>query len=177
MLVQHIKVKSVNVHQSNERIYALLNLNNDTGILLIQEPWYDTITTLHSDTDPLETPSWGALINNKWDLHISKRCNAETCKTIAYTRKSLGYAHATVKTTNVLNHLLSTQNSIILDTKEDDHMSLRIINFYQVVLKNGGHNLQPLLDYNMDDSTLTLLIGDFNTHSRRWSLPDKKESS
>jgi len=29
----------------------------------------------------------------------------------------------------------------------------------------------------MDDSTPTLLIGDFNTHSRRWSLPDKKESS
>jgi len=176
MLVQHIKVKSVNVHQSNERIHTLLNLD-DTDILLIQEPWYSTIATLRSDTDPLGTPSRGAPINNKWDLHVPKTRNAKTCKTIAYTRKSLSYTHATVKTTNVLNHLLSTQNSIILDIKEDDHTSLRIINFYHMVLKNGGHNLQPLLDYNMDDSTPTLLIGDFNTHSRRWSLPDKKESS
>jgi hypothetical protein len=64
MSEQPIQVKSVNVHQSNERISSLLQGNMHFDILLIQEPWMGTIATLHSDTDPKGEPQQGLPFNN-----------------------------------------------------------------------------------------------------------------
>ncbi|KAH9992935.1 hypothetical protein BJV77DRAFT_1067504 [Russula vinacea] len=59
---------------------------------------------------------------------------------------------------------------IILDNEQ-----WRVINFYHDVRDNTS--LQALLALDIDASIPTLLIGDFNLHSRTWSPPDTPRSS
>jgi hypothetical protein len=45
MVVQQIKIQSINTQWSNTHIYTILQ-TDDSDVLLIQEPWYKTIATL-----------------------------------------------------------------------------------------------------------------------------------
>ena len=72
MRLQHIKVKSVNVHHSNDRIHALLQNDDDIHLLLMKEPRFGTVVTLRSDTNPLGDPQLDAPLNSMWDLHVPK---------------------------------------------------------------------------------------------------------
>jgi hypothetical protein len=48
-----IRIKSVNVHRNNGRMHGILQTDDESfDILLIQEPWFDSVATLRSDTDP-----------------------------------------------------------------------------------------------------------------------------
>ena len=112
MLVHHIRVKSVNVHCNNSRIHTLLHKDHKISILLIQEPWYRTVATLHSDTDPAGLPQLGAPINPQWEVFTPKLTPEGSCKVLAYIRKAL------INTRIVHNHLdhpLATPNSMVLD--------------------------------------------------------------
>jgi Endonuclease-reverse transcriptase len=54
---------------------------------------------------------------------------------------------------------------IIFDTE-----MWQVVNFYHDMRDNTS--LQALLNLNISATTLTLIIGDFNTHSHTWSPPD-----
>ena len=88
MLVQLIKVIPVNMHQSNDRTHALLQSSN-VDLILIQEPWFHTVATLHSDTDPSGTVQMGAPLNNMWETLTLKLPPDMTCKVIGYAHKVL----------------------------------------------------------------------------------------
>ena len=45
-----IMIMSVNMHKRNAVTHVLLNSDRFTNIFLIQEPWYDTISTTRKDT-------------------------------------------------------------------------------------------------------------------------------
>jgi endonuclease/exonuclease/phosphatase family metal-dependent hydrolase len=173
MTDRHLIIKSVNVHRSNDRIHALLNRDDNTDILLIQEPWFGNIATLRSDTDPRGSFIRGAPHNNKWDVHIPKLRQGEMCKALGYSKRGLTRSHGL---TNAVTHPLSHSCSLVLELKDDAGTTLRIINTYHAVQPNGGHTLHPLLNHEIDDQTPTVLIGDFNTHAPRWSLPGKTPS-
>jgi hypothetical protein len=51
MSLHQIRVKLVNVHQSNARTHFTLENRSEFEIILIQEPWFDIVATLHSNTD------------------------------------------------------------------------------------------------------------------------------
>jgi hypothetical protein len=172
MSLQHIKVKSVNVRRDNKRIHALLNDDTDTHIFLIQEPWYGTVATLRSDTDPTSKAQLGPTINPAWDVHLPKLAPGEACKALAYTRRSLLQSHVVH---NDVTHPLANTCSLVLDIKDDNDTILKVVNTYHSQPATG-HNLQYLLQHELDPLTPTLLIGDFNTHSPRWSLPDHTPS-
>ncbi len=107
--------------------------------------------------------------SNKWDTHLPKHWDTDDVKAIAYSRHGLGDAHVVINNTS---HLLSTPNSIVLDILEGQEILLWIINIYHAVDKHR-HSLQYLFNHHLDELTPTLLIGDFNTHSHRWSMPGK----
>jgi hypothetical protein len=88
MSAQPLKVISVNVHRSNDRTHALLQ-SSDADLILIQEPWFHTVVTLHSDADPLGTAQMGAPLNNMWETLTPKLPPNTTCKAIGYACKAL----------------------------------------------------------------------------------------
>ena len=62
-----IRIKSVNVNRNNDRMHGILQTDdNDFDIILIQEPWFGTVATLRSDTDPDGTPQPDFPANNTW---------------------------------------------------------------------------------------------------------------
>jgi hypothetical protein len=117
MSLHQIRVKSVNVHRSNARTHSTLENGSEFEIILIQEPWFDVVATLRSDTDPTGVSQLGVAMHLEWDAHLLKHRNGNTCKAIAYTKKGLQRSHIV---DNVLNHPLANPNSIIIDVKEDD---------------------------------------------------------
>jgi hypothetical protein len=109
----------------------------------------------------------------KWDAHLPKHRNGDTCKAIAYTKKGLQCPHVI---DNVLNHPLTNPNSIIIDVKEDNQVIARLVNMYHAVPPTG-HSLQYLFEYDAEDLTPTVIVGDFNTHSTIWSMEGKTPST
>jgi hypothetical protein len=134
MSLHQIRVKSVNVHRSNARTHSMLENGSEFEILLIQEPWFDVVATLHSDTDPTGVSQLGVAMHPEWDAHLPKHRNGQICKAIAYSKKSLVCSHII---DNVLNHPLANPNSIILDVKEDSDIIARLVNTYHAVPHNG----------------------------------------
>jgi hypothetical protein len=65
---------------------------------------------------------------------------------------------------------------MVLDIIDDKNVTLRLANVYHQV-PDRGHDLHTLFSTNVDDLTPTAILGNFNTHSPRWSLPGKPESS
>ncbi len=133
MSLHHIRVKLVNIHQSNDQIHALLHKDNEVQILLLQKPWFGTVVTTRSDTDPNGTPQWGLPINPTWKLFLPKHTPDNTCKAITYVRKSLTDSLIVI---NRLDHPLSMPNLIVLDILERDQVTqldkttLQLINIY-----------------------------------------------
>jgi endonuclease/exonuclease/phosphatase family metal-dependent hydrolase len=168
-----IWVKTVNVHWNNSHIHALLQGDNETDILIIQEPWFGTVVTLRFDTDPAGTAQRGTPINNMWNLHLPKHSAETLCATLAYTRKE---TLPMQNIDNVTTHHAADHKTIILDIKDDDGIQLQLINVYHQVPKTGTYALEHLLNQDLDENTPTIIAGDFNTHSHRWSLPNKEPS-
>ena len=171
MLVQQLKIRSVNAHRLNNGIHSMLHQDDEVNILLIQEPWFYTVATLRSDDNPEGTPQKGVPINDKWVHLLPTHTQSDTCKTAAYVAKNIALA---VKIH--LDHPLTSLNSMVLDVMDDDVVALRIYNIYHAVPQRG-HDLHHLLMHDIDDLTPTLIMGDFNTHSPRWSINDHPTSS
>jgi hypothetical protein len=77
---------------------------------------------------------------------------------------------------HVTSHPAANPNTVILDIDDRTSMMMWIINIYHEVPQRG-HALHHLMAHEINDQTPTLLIGDFNTHSPRWSMPGKTLSS
>jgi hypothetical protein len=93
------------------------------------------------------------------------------CKALIYTRHTL---KSIVQ--NITNHPAANPNTVILNINDNDLITLQIINIYHAVPPQG-HDLDNILKHKISNNHLTLLIGDFNTHLPRWSLPGKTPSS
>jgi hypothetical protein len=170
MSLHHLKIASVNVHKQNAHMQAILQ-NTDADILLIQEPWFGTITTLQSDSDPNGIPQMGGPANNMWDTHILTLNSTSTCKALMYTRHTL---KPIVR--NNTNHPAASPNTVVLNVDDGKSISLCIINVYHAV-PSQGHDLHHITNLELGDLESTLLIGNFNIHSPQWSLPGKMLSS
>jgi Endonuclease-reverse transcriptase len=166
-----LKVMLVNVHRSNNRIHALLQRNDDVHILLIQEPWFGSIATLRSNTNPLSKTQLEVPANSIWDLHMPRHSPTDTCKVIAYTCKSIA---SMIR--NDTSHPMVTLNTLILDVLDNTSITLHLINVYHARLERG-HDLHHIIGHDPDNTIPTALVGDFNTHSPLWSLPNHTPSS
>ena len=178
MSEQLIRIKSVNVNRNNERMHGILQTNDlSYDIILIQEPWFDSVATLRSDTDPNGTEQLGFPANNKW-ITLSPTCNTDDrLKVCAYVNRK------TIDQTHIINHIppspLISSNTMVIDILSPmnrDKIDLRIVNVYHDK-PASGHSLTHIFSRPLDDDIPTLVMGDFNTHSPRWSLPHSTPSS
>ena len=147
----------------------MLENGSEFEIILIQKPWFNVVTTLHSDTDPTGVSQLGVAMHPEWDAHLPKYRNGDICKVIAYTKKGLQRSHII---DNVFNHPLANPNSIIINVKEDNQVIARLVNTYHAAPPTG-HSLQYLFNYDAEDLTPTIITGNFNTHSTLWSMEGK----
>ena len=58
----------------------------------------------------------------------------------------------------------------------DDTVTLCLVNVYHEV-PNRGHGLRNLLQHDLNETVPTIILGDFNMHSYRWSLEPYTPSS
>ena len=173
-----IRIKSVNVNRNNDRMHGILQ-NDDVefDIILIQEPWFGTVATLRSDTDPDGTSQPDFPANNKWLTFSPPHPSNVRPKVCIYANRR------TIDQTLITNHIppnpLLSSNSMVLDLLSPinrDTIQLRLINVYHDK-PTSGHSLSHLFSHTLDDAIPTILLGDFNTHSPRWSLPHSTHSS
>ena len=178
MSEQPIRVKSVNVHRNNRRMHGILQ-TDDThfDIILIQEPWFDSIATLRSDTDPNGFPQLGFPHNNKWTTLSPPYSTDECPKVCIYVNQQM------IDLSLIVNHIppspLLTPNSMVIDILSPTNcniVDLRLVNVYHDK-PASGHSLTHLFSHPLDDTIPTLFMGDFNSHSPRWSLPHSTPSS
>jgi len=110
----------------------------------------------------------GAPLNNMWETLTPNLPPDMTCKAIGYACKALARSGVIWNNTG---HPLSTPNSLVVEIDLQDDTRIMVINTYHAVPSRGGHDLHYLFHHEIDELTPMVLIGDFNTHTHRWSLP------
>ena len=162
---------SVNMRRRNAFMHVLLNDNSADDILFVQEPWFGRIGTKRSDADSQGKEVWGGTANPKWTLH-SPQCSPTICaKVMTYIRihdRDHPFRKNYCKGI-VCNDLCSHPTLLITDITVGTHY-WRTINFYNDV--DDTSSLKALMDLDLDSTIPTLLMGDFNIHSRSWSPTD-----
>ena len=169
-----IRIASVNMRKRNAVTHALLNSAKDTNLLLIQEPWFNKIGTARQDNAKQGVDIQGGAAAPDWEIIYPGLADGQRPKVMAYARKNTAQIYdaphfTTVPRIDICTHPTLQVLDIILDNEQ-----WRVINFYHDIRDNTS--LQALLTLDIDATIPTLVIGDFNLHSRTWSLPDTPRS-
>ena len=152
-------------------MHVLLNDNSADDILFVQEPWYGWIGTKRADADSQGKEVWGGTANPKWSLHSPICSPTIRAKVMTYIwihdrdhpfRKN--YCKGIIRN-NLCSHPMILITDLMIGT-----FYWRMINFYNDV--DDPSSLWSLMDLDLDSTVPTLLVGDFNIHSRSWSPMD-----
>jgi Endonuclease-reverse transcriptase len=162
------------MRKRNPVTHALLNSDSITNILLIQELWFDRIGTARKDNARQGVDVQGGVASPEWELIYPSLKEGQCPKVMTYVRKTSRNRETphflVVPRIDSCSHPTLQVLDIVLDGE-----LWRVINFYHDVRDNTS--LQALLALDIDATTPTLLIGDFNLHSQSWSPPDTPRSS
>ena len=168
-------IASVNMRKRNAVTHALLNNNNDAHIILIQEPWFDRIGTARKDNARQGVDVLGGVACPKWELIYPGLTDGQRPKVMAYARKPTKLPTKAPRFTVVPRLDICSHPTLqVIDIIVNDDQIWRVINFYHDV--RDDTSLRALLSLDIDALTPTLIVGDFNTHSLTWSLPDTPRS-
>jgi Endonuclease-reverse transcriptase len=168
-----ILISSANMHKQNAVTHALLNSNLNTHLMLIQEPWFDTIGTAQNDSAWNGVDVLGGVASPAWEIHYPSHAEGQRPKVMAYSHKPMQTDTSTQFTVVPWVDVCAHPTIQVLDLIFDQEQ-WRVINFYHDIWDNTS--LQKLLDIDINATTPTLVIGDFNTHSRVWSPPNVPRS-
>jgi hypothetical protein len=169
-----VLIASVNMRKRNAVTHTLLNSDSNTHLMLIQEPWFNAIGTARKDSARQGTDVLGGVASPAWEIHYPGYTEGQRPKVMAYSRKQAREGNNTtnfsiVPRLDVCTHLTIQVLDLIFDKEK-----WRVINFYPNVRDNSC--LQKLLEIDIDAIIPTLVIGDFNTHSRAWSPTNTTQS-
>ena len=170
-----IHIASVNMRKNNAVTHALLNSISNTNLILMQEPWFNQIGTARDDNAREGTDVLGGAAAPAWDIIYPGHSKDKRPKVMAYARKqtqnTLGATHFTVvPRLDICPHPTVQVLDVVFDKEQ-----WRVINFYHDVKDTSS--LDALLGLDIDAITPTLVIGDFNAHSRTWSPTDVQRST
>ena len=162
-------ILSANMRRMNAAMHALLSTNEEDDLLCIQEPWFNRIGVQRSDKEKHGKDISGGAAHPDFTLFYPYHTNTRIAKVMTYARK---YARTdkgkrTTPICTIPRLDLSTHPTILITDHYVEHDRLRIINFYNNV--DDPSSLQSLIDLNLDITFPTILLGDFNLHSRSWS--------
>ena len=167
------------MNRQNPALGSLLQ-TDDSDILLIQEPWFNRISTLRSDSDPNGSPVYGPILNDRWHCFLPEHDPTDAsdiCLVATYVRTSLtGLPTDTFSALPRFSHPWASRSCLILDIDVGGDL-LRLVNVYNQVADNGRRHGLTTLSPPPEDHISTAIAGDFNTHSPLWSLPSATISS
>src|SRR5258708_1732574 len=169
-----ILIVSVNMRRRNAVSHALLNSNNKTHLMLIQEPWFDMIGMARKDNARQGTDVLGGVASPAWEIHYPGLTEGQCPKVMAYSCKQTQGGNDKVHFTVVPRLDICTRPTIQVLDLIFDKEQWRVINFYHDIQDNTS--LQKLLEIDINAITPTLIIGDFNMHAHKWSPQDIPQS-
>jgi hypothetical protein len=160
----HLNFAVANMCRSNAATHALLNSNPISHLLLIQEPWFDTIGTARADQSREGVDVLGGAASPGWDLYYPTNDTTHCPNVMAYSHKC-----DWVDRESPARFSISPQQDLcvqpcvqVLDLATGPEI-WRIVNFYHD--KQDATLLETLLALDLDPLIPTLVTGDFNTHS------------
>jgi len=169
-----IIIASVNMRRRNAATHALLNSDSCTNLFLIQESWFDTIGTARKDTARQGVDVLGGVASPGWEIIYPSISEGHRPKVMAYACRWAMNPWFDPPFTIVPRLDISTHPCLqILDVVFDGELWC-VVNFYHDVRDNSS--LQVLTFLDIDATTPTLVVGDFNTHSPTWSPLDIPQS-
>jgi hypothetical protein len=156
---------SVNMRCRNAAMHSLLETNTEDDVLFVQEPWFDRIGVARSDRARDGVDVQGGANHLDWELFYPYFTNDKRAKVMTYKRKQVANRISPLKVVPRLD-LAKHPTILITDIYVQKDM-LQIVNFYNDV--DDPSSLNTLLSLDLDSTVPTLLLGDFNLHSRSWS--------
>jgi Endonuclease-reverse transcriptase len=168
-----LKIASVNMRKRNAVTHALLNSSN-SHLILIQEPWFDTIGTARKDSARQGVDILGGVASPAWEIIYPHTTEGQRPRVMAYARKQTQNDPNAPTFTIVPRPDICAHPSIQVLEVIMDNECWQVVNVYHDVRDNTC--LQALLNLNINATTPTLITGDFNTHSPTWSPPDTPRS-
>src|ERR1700744_1045805 len=154
----------------NSTMHTLLETNAEDDILCLQEPWFSRVGTSCDDEAHSGRDVLGGAAHRNWTIHYPYFTDSKWAKVMIYVHKftqTHGCKQLPIQIVPC-NDLVQHASIMIVDAYADKSC-LRIINFYHDT--DDPTCLRTLMALDMDITIPTLLIGDFNLHSRTWSPP------
>ena len=159
-------ILSVNMRRMNAAMHALLSTNEDNDLLCVQEPWFNRIGVRRNDKEKSGMDVSGGAAHPDFTLIYPYYTNNRIAKVMTYARK---YARTKGGKRSTLIHTiprldLASHPTILITDHYVNQDKLRIINFYNDI--DDTSSLLSLLALSLDSTFPTILVGDFNLHSR-----------
>jgi hypothetical protein len=168
-------IASANMQRSNNLIHSLLSTNENAHLILIQEPWFNRIRTARRDDAYQGEAVLGGVACPAWEPIHPTVAVGKPPKVMAYVCKNLQNMHNSPRFTVVPHLDICAHPSVqVLDVVFDNE-TWQVINFYHH--EADKTSIRALLALDISATTPTLVIGDFNAHSRTWSLPGATRST
>ena len=168
--MRNYRIGSVNMRRMNASMHALLETNKEDDILLVQEPWFGRIGARRCDNEPEGREVLGGAAHPNWELLYPYFTNDKRAKVMAYARihnRDHPFRKNAIRV--VPRPDLASHPCIqVLDLRVGCE-KWRVVNFYHDVDHENGSALRALLDLDLEATVPTLVAGDFNCHSPRWS--------
>ena len=124
-----IRIASANMRKRNAVTHALLNGNKKTHLILVQEPWFDTIGTARKDSARQGVDMLGGVASPAWDIHYPGHTEGQRPKVMAYSCKQVQVNNNThfsvVPCLDVCTHPTIQVLDLIFEKEQ-----WRVINFY-----------------------------------------------
>ena len=156
---------SVNMQRHNAAMHSLLETNKSDNILFVQEPWFDQVGVQRVDNARTGVDVLGGVAHPDWDLFYPFFTNNKWAKVITYRRKQINGRLNPLRVVPRLD--LVQHNTILITDIYIGNNLLRAINYYNDVADSSS--FASLTSLELDPTVPTILVGDFNIHSRTWS--------
>ena len=166
--MSYFNISTVNMRRRNAMMHTILNSNLEDDILFIQEPWFGNIGVARDDALREGREVYGGVGNPKWNAYYPYFTNGLRAKVMTYARIhdiDKPFKRHLLRGTARLD-LCAHPCILITDFSFNDTL-WRSINFYNDV--DDPSALTTLLSLDLDPTVHTVLVGDFNSHSRSWS--------
>jgi hypothetical protein len=153
-------------------MHSLLETNTLDDVLFVQEPWFNRIGVERADREREGVDVLGRAKHPDWDLFYPYHTTNQWAKVMTYCRKQVNNR---LNPLQLIPRLDLAKHPTILITDIRVHKdTICVINYYNNV--DDQSSINTLLSLDLDSTVPTILLGDFNLHSRTWS-PNNWERS